>query len=97
MPLIDRAQVLHVAKLARLTLADDEVPVITAQLERILEHIGQLSEVDTEGVEPTAHVGVDRLPLREDLVAPSLDRAAVLAAAPDTAGHGFVVPAFVEE
>lgn len=94
---IDRAQVLHVAALAHVSLADDEVPAMTAQLERILEHVAQLAEVDTEGVEPTAYGGVDRLPLRDDLVTPSLDRSRVLAAAPDTAGDGFVVPAFVED
>ena len=94
---IDRREVVHVAKLARLTLSDDELPAMTAQLERILAHLAELSEVDTTGVEPTTQVGVERMPLREDVMAPSLPRDAVLSAAPDTAGHGFVVPAFVED
>ncbi len=94
---IDRAQVLHVAKLARLTLHDDEVPVVTEQLVKILAHIAQLGEVSTDGVEPTAQVGVDRLPLREDVPHVTVPRAEALAAAPETAGGGFVVPTFVDE
>jgi aspartyl-tRNA(Asn)/glutamyl-tRNA(Gln) amidotransferase subunit C len=94
---IDRAQVMHVAKLARLTLHDEEVPVVTAQLVKILGHISQLSEVSTDGVEPTAQVGVDRLPLRPDLPVPSVARDVALSQAPETAGGGFVVPAFVDE
>ncbi len=94
---IDRAQVLHVAKLARLTLREEEVPAVTAQLAKILEAIAQIAEVDTEGVEPTAQVGVERLPLRADEPRVSLPREAVLAQAPETAEHGFVVPAFVDE
>lgn len=94
---IDRAQVLHVAKLARLTLRDEEVPVVTQQLVKILGHIAQLGEVDTANVEPTAQVGVERLPFRPDEVRKGLDREVVLSQAPDTAAGGFVVPAFVED
>ncbi len=94
---MDRAKVQNVAKLARLTLRDEELPLVTEQLVKILAHVEKLSEVDTEGVEPTAQVGVDRLPLREDVVRPSLPREIVLREAPDTAGGGFVVPAFIEE
>ena len=94
---IDKAQVAHIAKLARLTLREDEVPVITQQLVKILGHIEQLREVNTEGVEPTAQVGVDRMPLRADEVRPGLERAVVMKQAPESAAGGFVVPAFVEE
>jgi aspartyl-tRNA(Asn)/glutamyl-tRNA(Gln) amidotransferase subunit C len=94
---IDREQVLKVAKLARLTLREDEVPVVTAQLAKVLDHIAQLQEVDTTGIEPTAQVGVERLPLRPDEPHACLPRERVLAEAPETAGGGFVVPSFVEE
>jgi aspartyl-tRNA(Asn)/glutamyl-tRNA(Gln) amidotransferase subunit C len=94
---IDKAQVLHVAKLARLTLLETEVPAVTEQLVKILGHIAHLQEVNTDGVEPTAQVGVDRMPLREDAVRPGLDRPVVMSQAPETAAGGFVVPAFVEE
>jgi aspartyl-tRNA(Asn)/glutamyl-tRNA(Gln) amidotransferase subunit C len=96
-PALDREQVLKVAKLARLTLRDDEVPPVTAQLAKVLEHIAQLREVDTTGIEPTAQVGVDRLPLRPDDPRPVLAHDVVMGEAPETAGDGFVVPSFVEE
>lgn len=96
-PTLDRAQVLHVAKLARLTLSDAEVPLVTTQLAKILDHIAQLEELDVSNVEPTAQVGVDRLPLRPDVERPRLPRDVVLAQAPETAAGGFVVPAFVDE
>jgi aspartyl-tRNA(Asn)/glutamyl-tRNA(Gln) amidotransferase subunit C len=95
--MIDRESVLHVAKLARLTLHSDEVPALTEQLVKILAHVEQLQEVNTDGVEPTAQVGVDRLPLRDDVVRPGVPRERALAQAPETAGGGFVVPAFIEE
>ena len=94
---IDREQVLHVAKLARLSLREDEIPSVTEQLGKILDHVAQLQEVDTDGIEPTAQVGVDRLPLRPDEPHACLPRERVLEQAPDTAGGGFVVPAFVDE
>lgn len=97
MSTIDREQVLHVAKLARLTLHTDEVPEMTAQLVKILGHVEQLREVNTDGVEPTAQVGVDRLPLRDDEPRPGVTRELALSQAPETAGGGFVVPAFIEE
>lgn len=94
---IDRAQVMHVAKLARLTLRDEEVPLVTEQLVKVLDHISQLAQVATDGVEPTAQVGVDRLPLRPDEPWPSVPREIALSQAPETIGGGFVVPAFVDE
>lgn len=94
---IDREQVLHVAKLARLTLREQEVPALTEQLIKILGHVAQLDEVNTDGVEPTAQVGVERLPFRPDEPRPCLPRERVLATAPETAGGGFVVPAFIED
>ena len=95
--MIDRESVLHVAKLARLTLHGDEVPALTEQLVKILGHVEQLQEVNTDGVEPTAQVSVDRLPLREDVVRAGVPRELALSQAPETASGGFVVPAFIEE
>jgi aspartyl-tRNA(Asn)/glutamyl-tRNA(Gln) amidotransferase subunit C len=96
-PAISAEQVAHIGKLARLTLRAEEVPVIAAQLEKILGHIADLSNVDTTGVPPTAQVGIDRLPLRADAPHAGVERGEALAAAPETAGGGFVVPAFVDE
>jgi aspartyl/glutamyl-tRNA(Asn/Gln) amidotransferase C subunit len=64
---------------------------------RILGHIAQLAEADTDDVPPTAQVGVDRAPLRADEVEPGVPHAEALAAAPEQAGGGFVVPSFVED
>ena len=52
---ISRDEVLHVARLARLALTDEEVERLGAQLNAILEAVGKVSELDLEGVEPTAH------------------------------------------
>jgi aspartyl-tRNA(Asn)/glutamyl-tRNA(Gln) amidotransferase subunit C len=52
---ISRDEVLHVARLARLALTDEEVERLGAQLNAILEAVGKVAELDLEGVEPTAH------------------------------------------
>lgn len=97
MPALDRAQVLHIAKLARLSLREEEIADVAAQLTKILGYVDLLSEVSTDGVEPTAQLGVDRMPLRADVPQASLPRDVVLAGAPDSAGGGFVVPSFVAD
>ena len=53
--MIDREQVLHVARLARLQLNDDEVTKIAGELSSILEHIEKIGELDLDGVPPTSH------------------------------------------
>jgi aspartyl-tRNA(Asn)/glutamyl-tRNA(Gln) amidotransferase subunit C len=89
---IDRDQVLHVAKLARLELSDDEVDQMAKELSGILEHVDRISELDLEGVEPTSHVVELENVLRADEPAPSLERDAALANAPDPADGAFRVP-----
>jgi aspartyl-tRNA(Asn)/glutamyl-tRNA(Gln) amidotransferase subunit C len=89
---IDRDQVLHVAKLARLELSDDEVEQMATELSGILEHVDRISELDLEGVEPTSHVVELENVLRADEPAPSLERDAALANAPDPADGAFRVP-----
>ena len=54
--MIDRDQVLHVARLARLRLSDEEVETMTGELSGILEHVDRIGKLDLEGVEPTSHV-----------------------------------------
>ena len=89
---ITRDEVLHVAKLARLALSDDEVAKFQEQLSAILEAVGKVSELDLEGVPPTSHpldlVNV----LAEDEPVPSLSREAALANAPDPEDGFFGVP-----
>ena len=55
MSIISEKDVRHVAKLARIALSDEEVKKYQGQLERILEHIAQLKEKNTDNVQPTAH------------------------------------------
>lgn len=90
--MIDREQVLHVARLARLRLSEDEIGRMTGELSTILEHIETMSEIDLDGVEPTAHATRLENVLRPDEPRPSLPTEAALAQAPDTDGAGFRVP-----
>ena len=90
--MIERAEVLHVARLARLRLSDEQVERMTAELSTILGHIERMDELDLEGVEPTSHVVALENVLREDVPRPSLTRERSLAAAPDPAAGGFGVP-----
>jgi aspartyl-tRNA(Asn)/glutamyl-tRNA(Gln) amidotransferase subunit C len=90
--MIDREQVLHVARLARLRLSEDEIGRMTGELSTILEHIETMSEIDLDGVEPTAHATQLENVLRPDEPRPSLPTEEALAQAPDTDGAGFRVP-----
>jgi aspartyl-tRNA(Asn)/glutamyl-tRNA(Gln) amidotransferase subunit C len=89
---IDREQVLHVARLARLRLSDEEVETMAAELSSILGHIERISELDLAGVPPTTHVVEVANALREDEPVPSLDRDVILEQAPATQDGGFLVP-----
>ena len=77
-----RAEVEAVAALANLELTEQEVDLFSRQLGNILTYVEQLQQIDTTGVPPTASV-ITRESDREDAPAPSLDRAAALANAPD--------------
>ncbi|HXE46462.1 MAG TPA: Asp-tRNA(Asn)/Glu-tRNA(Gln) amidotransferase subunit GatC [Conexibacter sp.] len=90
--MIDRAQVLHVAKLARLALSDEEVERMSRELSAVLGHIEKISELDLEGVPPTSHVVDVTGALRADEPRPSLPRDVALAAAPEQLDDGFGVP-----
>lgn len=94
---ITRDQVLHVARLARLDLDEADVERMTTELGAILQYVERLAEVDTSAVQPTAQVGVERSPLRDDAHAAGLPREQVLAEAPGTAHDGFAVPGFLDE
>jgi len=89
---IEREQVLHVAKLSRLKLSDEEVTRLEGELSSILDHVDRLAEIDIEGVEPTSHVVPLENVLREDEPRPSLDREVALSQAPDPHDGAFRVP-----
>jgi aspartyl-tRNA(Asn)/glutamyl-tRNA(Gln) amidotransferase subunit C len=90
--MIDMDQVLHVAKLARLKLTDDEVDRMAGELSTILAHVETMNELDLEGVEPTSHVVDMTNVLREDVPRLGLTRERALEQAPDAAEGGFRVP-----
>jgi aspartyl-tRNA(Asn)/glutamyl-tRNA(Gln) amidotransferase subunit C len=90
--MIEREQVEHVAKLARLRLNDDELERMASELSGILEHVDKISELDLEGVEPTSHVIELVNVLRPDKSRPSWERDEMLERAPDPAGGSFRVP-----
>lgn len=90
--MIEREQVLHVARLSRLKLTDDEVTAMQSDLSSILDHVDRLSEVATDDVEPTSHVIPLENVLRDDVPRPGLDREVSLSQAPDPADGAFRVP-----
>jgi aspartyl-tRNA(Asn)/glutamyl-tRNA(Gln) amidotransferase subunit C len=89
---ITRDEVLHVARLARLELSDDEVERFTEQLSAILEAVAKVSELDLSEVEPTAHP-LDLVNIwAEDVSRPCLPRDEALANAPEREAGFFKVP-----
>ena len=90
--MIDREQVLHVAKLSRLRLTDEEVERMSGELSTILDHIEKIGELDLDGVAPTSHVVELENVLRPDEPRPSLPRERALEPAPDADDEGFRVP-----
>jgi aspartyl-tRNA(Asn)/glutamyl-tRNA(Gln) amidotransferase subunit C len=89
---IDREQVLHVAKLARLKLEHDELERMSKELSGILEHVERIQELDLEGTDPTSHVVELENVLRADEPRPSWERERILETAPDPAHGAFRVP-----
>ena len=94
---ITRLDVLHVAKLARLDLDDDEVERMVEDLGRILDYVAELAKVDTNDVPALDYLAVGAAPLREDRIAPGVDRDTALSQAPRQEDGGFRVPGFVDE
>jgi aspartyl-tRNA(Asn)/glutamyl-tRNA(Gln) amidotransferase subunit C len=90
--MIDREQVLHVARLSRLELSDDEVGKMAAELSTVLGHIEKISELSLDDVPPTSHVVEVANALRPDVPTPCLPRDVVLAEAPAVQDGGFLVP-----
>ena len=90
--MIDRDEVLHVARLARLKLTDAEVETMAVELSTILDHIATITELDLDGVPPTSHVVGAADALRADEPRPSLPREVALAEAPAVSDGGFLVP-----
>jgi aspartyl-tRNA(Asn)/glutamyl-tRNA(Gln) amidotransferase subunit C len=89
---ITTAEVVHVARLARLALSPDEIERTTVQLGAMLDHFADIDELDLADVEPMTQPFPLTNVLRDDVVEPGLDRDEVLAAAPDADDGRFRVP-----
>lgn len=92
--MIDRDEVLHVARLARLALSEREIEAMQSELSTVLDHIAKMDELDLEGVAPSTHVVEITGALRADEPRASLPRQVALACAPAISddGEGFLVP-----
>jgi aspartyl-tRNA(Asn)/glutamyl-tRNA(Gln) amidotransferase subunit C len=91
-PVIDRDEVLHVARLARLQLSEDELDPMARELSAVLDHIAKIGELDLRDVAPTTHVVEMTGGLRTDEPRDSLPRDLALAQAPAVSNDGFSVP-----
>jgi aspartyl-tRNA(Asn)/glutamyl-tRNA(Gln) amidotransferase subunit C len=89
---IARDEVLHVARLARLALAEDEIEPMARELSAVLDHVAKIGELDLDDVPPTSHVVEVTGGLRADEPRPSLPREVALAQAPEVSDEGFLVP-----
>lgn len=90
---IEESTLDRIAELARLEIRDPaERATMLADMQRVLDLVAKLNEVDTQGVEPLMHLNAEEDVLREDLVKPGLDKAEVLGNAPMKDSDYFKVP-----
>lgn len=93
---ISKKEVRHVAGLARLAPSSEDIDLYTSQLQRILAHVDKISELDTEGVEPTTSTTPVNGPMREDTVLKSLTQEEALLNSPQSERGCFKVPKIIE-
>jgi aspartyl-tRNA(Asn)/glutamyl-tRNA(Gln) amidotransferase subunit C len=93
---VDPDVVRRIAHLARIKVADDDLPHLAAELNAILAFVEELSEVDVEGVEPMTSVMPMRMRQRPDIVDDGEQADAIVANAPSSEDHYFVVPKVIE-
>lgn len=94
---ITRDDVAHLAKLARLALADDELDELAGQIKDILQHVNVITELDTEGVEAMSHPVAIQNVAHEDVIKPCLSQEEVLSQAPEVEDGRIVVPQILGE
>ena len=97
MTAITRADVEHLARLARLQLSSDELDHYAGQLDVILQSVARVSEVAADDIPPTSHPIPMQNVFRDDVARPGLDRADVAAAAPAWQDDRFRVPRILDE
>ncbi|MEP6461971.1 MAG: Asp-tRNA(Asn)/Glu-tRNA(Gln) amidotransferase subunit GatC [Frankiaceae bacterium] len=96
MPSITRAEVAHLARLARIALTDAELDHLAPQLDVILSAVARVGEVAAADIPPTSHALPLTNVLRDDVVRPSLAVADALAGAPAAEGGRFRVPRILD-
>ena len=93
---VDQSTVRRIARLARIAVTDDEVPHLQNELNAILAFVEQLNEVDVTGVEPMTSVTPMAMKMRQDIVTDGFYPDTILANAPLSEDHFFLVPKVVE-
>jgi len=94
---IDRKEVEHIAKLARLELTEKEKELFTEQLAQIVVYFEKLQELDVDGIEPTCHVERMTNRMRKDELEPSIPPEEALSNAPESEANQFRVPLVVKD
>lgn len=95
-PMLKREEVLKIAKLARLELTDAQVEEYRSKLGRVLDHVAELSAVETSAAELVRHVPPDAVAFREDRAIPSEDISQILENAPDSEENQFSLPSVLD-
>jgi aspartyl-tRNA(Asn)/glutamyl-tRNA(Gln) amidotransferase subunit C len=90
--MLEREQVVHVARLARLELNEAELEKMASELSAVLDHVERIRELDLSATKPTSHAVDLAGVMRADEPEPCLPRDVVLAAAPEPVQGGFGVP-----
>ena len=93
---VSKEDVLHIAKLSKLNLTDEELEMYTNDLSSIVDFANQLSNIDVEGVKPTAHILNIQNVFRKDVMQASYDREEILKNAPSKDAGCVSVPKVVE-
>jgi aspartyl-tRNA(Asn)/glutamyl-tRNA(Gln) amidotransferase subunit C len=93
---VSTEEVKHIAALARLEFDDEDLKQVAGEMDRILDYMGQLNELDISGVEPMSHVHEQAGTMREDKVVVRVGRDEALSNAPDHDGEYFRVPKVID-
>ena len=95
--MVDEKEVRHIAHLARLTLSDDQVAVFAGQLSAVIDHFRELQQVDTHGIDPTAHPLPVTNVFRDDAPTEPLGADALLVNAPGHQQNYFTLPKVLDD
>jgi aspartyl-tRNA(Asn)/glutamyl-tRNA(Gln) amidotransferase subunit C len=97
MAAISRDEVAYVARLARLAVTEEELDRFASQLDVIIGAVARVRDIVADDIPPTTHTVPLTNVFRDDVVTPGLDRATVLACAPDAEAGRFRVPRILDE